>query len=183
VEQPPALQRDCGVIRDGLDAELDELRALATNADQFLLDFEEREKAASGIATLKVGYNRVHGYYIEISKGQADKAPTHYTRRQTIKGAERYITEELKNFEDKVLSARERSLMRERALYEALLDHLVERLAPLKAAAAAIAELDVLAALAERAGALRWNRPALVGTPGIRIVRGRHPVVEHVRAE
>ncbi|MBL0163302.1 MAG: DNA mismatch repair protein MutS [Xanthomonadales bacterium] len=183
VEQPPALQRDGGVIRDGFDAELDELRALATNADQFLIDFEEREKIASGIPTLKVGYNRVHGYYIEISKGQSDKAPTHYTRRQTIKGAERYITEELKAFEDKVLSARERSLMRERALYEDLLDYLAERLAELKSAASAVAELDTLASLADRAYALDWNRPQLSGTNGIHIERGRHPVVEQVREE
>ncbi|MGA9332826.1 MAG: DNA mismatch repair protein MutS, partial [Rudaea sp.] len=129
-DQPPALLRDGGAIRDGFDAQLDELRALATNADQFLIQFEEREKAASGIATLKVGYNRVHGYYIEISKGQAERAPTHYTRRQTTKNAERYITEELKAFEDKVLSARERALMREHALYENLLDFLGERLQP-----------------------------------------------------
>ena len=111
--QPPVLARDGGVFADGYDAELDELRTLSTNADQFLIDLEARERAATGIATLKVGYNRVHGYYIEISKGQADKAPTHYTRRQTLTGAERYITEELKQFEDKVLSARERSLARE----------------------------------------------------------------------
>ncbi|MEP7044824.1 MAG: DNA mismatch repair protein MutS, partial [Dokdonella sp.] len=141
VDMPPALQRDGGVIREGFDAELDELRRLSTNANQFLIELEEREKAASGIPTLKVGYNSVHGYYIEISKAQADKAPNHYTRRQTLKGAERYITEELKSFEDKVLSARERSLMRERALYEALLDTLIGQLAPLKLAAAAIAEL------------------------------------------
>ncbi|MET0225474.1 MAG: DNA mismatch repair protein MutS [Dokdonella sp.] len=183
VDMPPALQRDGGVIRTGFDAELDELRQLSNNADQFLIDLEEREKAASGIPTLKVGYNSVHGYYIEISKAQADKAPTHYTRRQTLKGAERYITEELKSFEDKVLSARERSLMRERALYEALLDRLTAQLAPLKVAAAAIAELDVLAALAERADALGWNRPDLVDTDGIHIVRGRHPVVEQVRTD
>jgi DNA mismatch repair protein MutS len=181
VEQPPALARDGGILRAGFDAELDELRALSTNADQFLIDLEEREKAASGIPTLKVGYNSVHGYYIEISKAQSDKAPTHYTRRQTLKGAERYITEELKSFEDKVLSARERSLMRERALYEGLLDFLAERLGPLQMAAAAIAELDVLATLAERADALGWSRPDLVDTPGIRITRGRHPVVEQVR--
>ncbi|HVV98488.1 MAG TPA: DNA mismatch repair protein MutS, partial [Rhodanobacteraceae bacterium] len=118
VESPPVVARDGGVFREGYDAALDELRALSTNADRFLVDLEEREKATTGIATLKVGYNRVHGYYIEISKGQSDKAPAHYTRRQTIKGAERYITEELKQFEDKVLSARERALMRERALYE-----------------------------------------------------------------
>jgi len=183
LEQPPALLRDGGVIRPGYDAELDELRTLSTNANQFLIDLEEREKAATGIPTLKVGYNSVHGYYIEISKGQAVKAPTHYTRRQTLKGAERYITEELKSFEDKVLSARERSLMRERALYEALLDFLIERLATLKQAAAAIAELDVLAALADRADALNWRAPQLADGEGIRIVRGRHPVVEQVRSD
>ena len=183
LEQPPALLRDGGVIRPGFDAELDELRTLSTNADRFLVDLEEREKAATGITTLKVGYNSVHGYYIEISKGQADKAPTHYTRRQTLKGAERYITEELKAFEDKVLSARERALMRERALYDALLDFLIARLEPLKRAAAAAAELDVLADLAERADALNWKAPQLGDTAGIRIMRGRHPVVEQVRKE
>jgi len=183
LEQPPALLRDGGVIRAGFDAELDELRTLSTNADQFLIDLEEREKAATGIPTLKVGYNSVHGYYIEISKGQSDKAPAHYSRRQTLKGAERYITEELKAFEDKVLSARERALMRERALYEGLLDFLVARLDPLKRAAAAMAELDVLANLAERADALNWKAPQLSDAAGIHIVRGRHPVVEQVRKE
>jgi DNA mismatch repair protein MutS len=183
LEQPPALLRDGGVIRAGFDAELDELRTLSTNADQFLVDLEEREKAATGIPTLKVGYNSVHGYYIEISRGQADKAPAHYTRRQTLKGAERYITAELKSFEDKVLSARERALMRERALYEALLDFLIARLEPLKRAAAAVAELDVLANLAERADALNWKAPQLADATGIHIVRGRHPVVEQVRQE
>jgi len=181
VDVPPVVQRDGGVFREGFDAELDELRLLSTHADRFLIDLEEREKAATGIATLKVGYNRVHGYYIEITKGQSDKAPTHYTRRQTIKGAERYITEELKQFEDKVLSARERSLMRERALYESVLDFLVARLAPLKAAADAISSLDALATFAERADALNWNRPQLADAPGIHIERGRHPVVEQVR--
>jgi DNA mismatch repair protein MutS len=183
VPQPPVLQRDGGIIADGYDAELDELRRLSTHADQYLVELEEREKAASGITTLKVGYNRVHGYYIEISKAQSDKAPTHYTRRQTTKNAERYITEELKNFEDKVLSAKERSLMRERALYEALLDALTETLEPLKSAAAAIAELDVLATLAERAEVLDWTAPQLTDEPGIAIERGRHPVVEKVRDE
>ncbi len=183
VAQPPVLQRDGGVVADGYDAELDELRRLSTHADQYLVELEEREKAASGISTLKVGYNRVHGYYIEISKGQSDKAPTHYTRRQTTKNAERYITEELKTFEDKVLSAKERSLMRERALYEALLDTLTEKLEPLKAAAAAMAELDVIATLTERAEALDWAAPELTDEPGIAIERGRHPVVEKVRDE
>ncbi|MFC4821702.1 DNA mismatch repair protein MutS [Dokdonella ginsengisoli] len=183
VETPPVLLRDGGVIRPGFDADLDELRLLSTNADQFLIDLEEREKAATGIPTLKVGYNSVHGYYIELSKAQSDKAPTHYTRRQTLKGAERYITEELKSFEDKVLSARERALMRERVLYDAVLDFLIERLAALKRAAAAVAELDVLATFAERADALRWNSPELSEESGIRIVRGRHPVVERVRED
>ena len=183
VAQPPVLQRDGGVVADGYDAELDELRRLSTHADQYLVELEEREKAASGINTLKVGYNRVHGYYIEISKGQSDKAPTHYMRRQTTKNAERYITEELKTFEDKVLSAKERSLMRERALYEALLDTLTEKLEPLKTAAAAMAELDVLSDLAERAEALDWSAPQLSDEPGITIERGRHPVVEKVRDE
>ena len=183
VGQPPALARDGGVFADGYDAELDELRQLSTHADQFLVDLEAREKEATGIPTLKVGYNRVHGYFIEISKGQSAKAPAHYTRRQTLTGAERYITEELKAFEDKVLSARERALARERLLYEQLLDALNTRLEPLKRCASALSELDVLAAFAERAQALDWNRPRLVDEPGLRIERGRHPVVEAVRDE
>ncbi|WP_295362162.1 DNA mismatch repair protein MutS [Arenimonas sp.] len=183
VPQPPVLMRDGGVIAEGFDAELDELRTLSTNADQFLVDLEARERAATGIATLKVGYNRVHGYFIEISKGQSERAPTHYTRRQTLTGAERYITEELKAFEDKVLSARERSLAREKALYEELLDSLNQRLEPLKRCAAALSELDVLAAFAERAQALDWSRPELADAPGLHIERGRHPVVEAVRDE
>ncbi|RPE81337.1 DNA mismatch repair protein MutS [Vulcaniibacterium tengchongense] len=183
VAQPPVLARDGGVFAEGYDAELDELRRLSTNADQFLIDLEAREKAATGIPTLKVGYNRVHGYYIEISKAQADKAPAHYTRRQTLTGAERYITEELKRFEDKVLSARERALARERLLYEQLLDALNERLEPLKRCAAALSELDVLACFAERAQTLDWTAPELAEAPGLRIERGRHPVVEAVREE
>ncbi|HEX4853892.1 DNA mismatch repair protein MutS [Arenimonas sp.] len=183
IPQPPVLLRDGGVIAEGFDAELDELRTLSTNADQFLVDLEAREKAATGIATLKVGYNRVHGYFIEISKGQSERAPTHYTRRQTLTGAERYITEELKAFEDKVLSARERSLAREKLLYEQLLDALNEQLESLKRCAAALAELDVLAAFAERAQALDWSQPELTEAPGLRIERGRHPVVEAVRSE
>ncbi len=183
VERPPALLREGGAIADGYDAELDELRQLSTHADQYLVELETRERAATGIATLKVGYNRVHGYYIEFGKAQADKAPAHYTRRQTTKNAERYITEELKAFEDKVLSAKERSLMRERALYDGVLDALIEKLAPLKQAAQALAELDVLAALAERAYALDWSRPRLVDEACVAIERGRHPVVEAVRTE
>jgi DNA mismatch repair protein MutS len=183
IAQPPVLLRDGGVLAEGYDEELDELRQLSTNADQFLVDMEEREKAASGISSLKVGYNRVHGYYIEITKAHSEKAPQHYTRRQTTKNAERYITEELKQFEDKVLSAKERSLMRERALYELLLDKLTDRLSELKIAATAMAELDVLANLAERAETLDWAAPALTDEQGIHIERGRHPVVEKVRDE
>jgi len=178
---PPALLREGGVFADGFDAELDELRQLASTADQFLLDLEARERAASGIATLKVGYNRVHGYFIEISKGQAQRAPAHYSRRQTLTGAERYITEELKAFEDKVLSARERSLARERHLWESLLDDLNRDLEPLKTFASALAEIDVLASFAERAATLDWSCPRLNDEPGLRIERGRHPVVEAVR--
>ncbi len=183
VEQPPVLARDGGVFASGHDAELDELRMLSSNADAFLVDLEARERASTGIATLKVGYNRVHGYYIEISKGQSERAPTHYTRRQTLTGAERYITEELKGFEDKVLSARERSLARERLLYESLLDTLNARLEPLRRCASALAEIDVLAAFAERARALDWSRPELSEDPGLDIERGRHPVVEAVRED
>lgn len=181
VEQPPVLARDGGVFAGGYDAELDELRRLSSHADQFLVELEAREREASGIPTLKVGYNRVHGYFIEISKAQSGRAPAHYTRRQTLTNAERYITEELKAFEDKVLSARERALARERLLYEQLLDALNGRLEPLRQCAAALSELDVLAAFAERAQALDWARPQLAGEPGLCIERGRHPVVEAVR--
>jgi DNA mismatch repair protein MutS len=183
VSQPPVLARDGGVFAAGYDATLDELRSLSTSADQFLIDLEARERIASGINTLKVGYNRVHGYFIEISKGQVDKAPVHYTRRQTLAGAERYITEELKAFEDKVLSARERALTREKLLYESLLDVLNERLEPLKRCAEALSELDVLAAFGERAQVLDWSMPELSDAPTLRIECGRHPVVESVRAE
>jgi DNA mismatch repair protein MutS len=183
VPQPPLMARDGGVFAEGYDAELDELRALSTNADQFLVDLEAREKAATGIPTLKVGYNRVHGYYIEISKGQSDKAPTHYSRRQTLTGAERYITEELKSLEDKVLSARERALSREKLLYEALLDDLNTDLESLRRCASALSELDVLACFAERASTLDWVQPTLSDEPGLRIEGGRHPVVEALRDE
>ncbi len=180
VDNPPMLIRDGGVIADAYDDELDELRAIAENADQFLLDLEAREKQRTGIATLKLGYNRVHGYYIEISKGQADRAPDEYVRRQTLKAAERYITPELKEFEDKVLSARERALAREKYLYEQLLDHLNEALAGLQQTAFAVAELDVLLCFAERAASLRLCKPELSDEPRIEIRGGRHLVVEQV---
>jgi DNA mismatch repair protein MutS len=180
IDNPPMLIRDGGVIADGYDIELDDLRAIAANADQYLLDIEKREKERTGIATLKLGYNRVHGYYIEISRGQADKAPVEYVRRQTLKGAERYITPELKEFEDKVLGARERALAREKLLYERLLDQLHEVLGELQLSAAGLAELDVLGCFAERADALNLSRPELAATPCIEIVGGRHLVVEQV---
>ncbi|EHQ53468.1 DNA mismatch repair protein MutS [Ectothiorhodospira sp. PHS-1] len=183
IDQPPVLIRDGGVIAQGYDAELDELRALSENADQFLLDLEQRERERTGIHNLKVAYNRVHGYYIEISRGQSDRAPDDYTRRQTLKGAERFITPELKRFEDKVLSARERALAREKQLYEALLTQLHAPLPDLRRSAEALAELDVLANLAERADSLDLTAPELTDQPGVRIEDGRHPVVERVLDE
>ena len=180
IDSPPMLIRDGGVIADGYDEELDDLRAIASNADQYLLDLEAREKERTGIATLKLGYNRVHGYYIEISKGQAEKAPVEYVRRQTLKGAERYITPELKEFEDKVLGARERALAREKWLYEDLLDRLHEVLVELQQTAFAVAELDVLTCFAERAETLRLAKPEIAATPCIDIQGGRHLVVEQV---
>ena len=179
-ENPPVIIRDGGVIADGYDSELDELRALNTNAGEFLLAMEEREKANTGISTLKVGYNRVHGYYIEISRGQSDKAPVEYIRRQTLKNAERFITPELKEFEDKALSAKSRALSREKHLYDELLETLNQDLAILQTCAAAVAEMDVLATLAERAHNLNFCMPKLQQQPGIHIEGGRHPVVEQV---
>ena len=179
----PLLARDGGVFRAGHDAALDELRNLSENADGFLLDLETRERARSGIDSLKVAYNRVHGYYIEVGKSHAAKIPADYARRQTLTHYERYITEELKRFEDTVLSARDRALAREKALYDALLEELAGHLAPLQATAAALAELDVLASFSERAQALRLVRPELVAEPGIEIVQGRHPVVEATLTE
>jgi len=180
VDNPPMLVRDGGVFAPGFDAELDELRTIAEHSDQYLVDMETREKERTGIPTLKLGYNRVHGYYIEISKAQSSKAPIEYQRRQTLKGAERYITPELKAFEDKVLSARDRALTRERQLYDELLDALTAELPALQASAAGLAELDVLGCLAERAATLGFCRPDIADEPCIRIVGGRHPVVESV---
>ena len=182
-ENPPVVIRDGGVIADGYDSQLDELRALNTNAGDFLLELEEREKVRSGISTLKVGYNRVHGYYIEISRGQSDNAPVDYIRRQTLKNAERFITPELKEFEDKALSAKSRSLAREKYLYEQLLEQLNESLAALQNCAAAISEIDVLTTLAERAHSLNFCQPNLTLEPGISIQGGRHPVVEKVSSD
>jgi len=180
IENPPVLIRDGGVIAEHYDEELDELRSLSHNADQFLLDLEQRERDSSGIHSLKVSYNRVHGFYIEVSKHHAENVPESYVRRQTLKNAERYITPELKKFENQVLSARERSLAREKMLYEKLLEKLGEHIVPLQQSAAAIAAFDVLSNLAERAQSLNLDRPQLTDTAGIHIKGGRHPVVEQV---
>ena len=179
VEAPPVLVRDGGVIAAGYDAELDELRATSTSADQFLDRLEADEKRRTGLANLKVGYNKVHGFYIEISKAQAKAAPAEYIRRQTLKGAERFVTAELKAFEDKILGARERALARERRLYEDLLDRLGSELSSLQQTVAAVAELDVLLDLTERAATLNLTRPELTEEPEIRYRAGRHLGVAH----
>ncbi len=183
IDNPPMLIRDGGVIAPGYDEELDELRALRDQAGEFLLQLEQDEKARTGIPTLKVGYNRVHGYFIEVSKSYSDQVPPEYIRRQTLKGAERYITPELKAFEDKILSAGEKALAREKWLYQQLLTQLNEHLMPLQQAAQALAQLDVLAAMAERTQTLDLTRPVLTDTPGIDIHQGRHLTVEALSAE
>ncbi len=183
IDVPPLLIRDGGVIAEGYDDELDELRGLQANAGQFLSELEERERNRSGVNSLKVGYNRVHGYYIEVSRLHSEKLPENYQRRQTLKAAERYITPELKALEDRVLSANERALAREKKLYEQLLDKLHEDLAGLQTCARALAELDVLNTLAERAQSLQMNPPTLDEAPGLNIRNGRHPVVEQTQPD
>jgi DNA mismatch repair protein MutS len=179
-ENPPVVIREGGVIASGYDAELDELQGLSENAGSYLIDLEERERVRTGISTLKVGYNRVHGYFIEVGKAQQFEPPVEYQRRQTLKNAERFITPELKEFEDKALSAKSRALAREKALYDELLDLLAEQLTPLRASAEALAELDLLRNLAERASTLEYNCPSLIDSASLRIIDGRHPVVEQV---
>jgi DNA mismatch repair protein MutS len=176
--EPAVLLRDGGVIAAGFDPALDELRAIATNCDDFLVALEARERERTGIANLRVQYNKVHGFYIEVTASNLDRVPADYQRRQTLKNAERYVTPELRAFEDKALSAQERALAREKLLYEALLDELQPALGPLGELARALAALDALAALTERALTLDWCRPEFVNHPCIEIERGRHPVVE-----
>lgn len=183
IENPPVVIRDGGVIAPGYDAELDELRNLSEKSGQFLVDLERQEKERTGIATLKVGYNRVHGYFIEISKAQSQHAPEEYIRRQTLKNAERYITPELKNFEEKILSSKSKALAREKMLYESLLDQLIAHLINIQSTATAIAEIDVLTNLAERAQTLHYVAPTLTEEAEIVIEQGRHPVVEQVSKE
>jgi DNA mismatch repair protein MutS len=177
-DEPAVLLRDGGVIAAGFDAALDELRAIGQNCDAFLLDLELRERGRTGIGNLRVQFNKVHGFYIEVTQGQVDKVPADYQRRQTLKNAERFITPELKAFEDKALSAQERALAREKLLYEQLIDQLQARLDELSGLARALASLDALASLAERASTLQWCRPQFAREPCIGIDAGRHPVVE-----
>jgi DNA mismatch repair protein MutS len=176
--EPGAVLREGGVINDGFDAELDELRALQSDCGTFLMDMEARERARTGINTLRVEYNRVSGFYIEVGRAQADKVPTDYHRRQTLKNVERYLTPELKAFEDKFLSAAERALAREKLLYEALLETLAAAIAPLQQVAGGVAEADVLAGHAELAAERRYCAPEFSDAWGIQIEAGRHPVVE-----
>lgn len=178
--EPPSVLREGGVIADGYDAELDELRGIQGNCGEFLLKFEAEEKERTGIANLKVEYNSVHGFYIEISRAQAESAPPEYRRRQTLKNVERFITPELKAFEDKVLSANERALAREKLLYDEVLDKLGQYIGQLQANAAAVAQLDVLCCFAERAETLNYVMPQFTEEPGIVIKDGRHPVVEQL---
>ena len=180
VESPPVVIRDGGVLAEGYDEELDELRGISENAGEYLVDIELREREATGLSTLKVGYNRVHGYYIEISRQQSDQAPDTYQRRQTLKNVERFITPELKQFEDKALSSRSRALAREKFLYEALVERIAEDLLPLQTTSRAICDLDVLACFAERADALSLSRPSFSDEAQLDISNGRHPVVEQV---
>ncbi|WP_312048661.1 DNA mismatch repair protein MutS [Acinetobacter courvalinii] len=178
VENPPVLLRDGNVIAEGYDDELDELRKIRDHAGQFLIDLETKERERTGINTLKIGYNRVSGYYIELTRAQAEQAPANYIRRQTLKNAERYITPELKGFEDKVLSSESRALAREKLLFESLLDELRQNIAHLQMMSAAIAHIDVLANFAHQARLNSWARPEFTAETCIKIQAGRHPVVE-----
>ena len=183
MENPPMVIRDGGVIATGYDQELDELRSLSSDAGDFLLKMEQEERQRTGLSSLKVGYNRVHGYYIEISRIQAEQAPAEYIRRQTLKNAERFITPELKEFEDKALSSKSRALAREKMLYEQLLETLNAQLLPLQDSSNALCELDVICNLTERALALDFCCPVLSDSPCLDIEQGRHPVVEQVLDE
>lgn len=183
IDNPPVVIREGGVIAEGYDNELDELRGISENAAEYLIKIETREKEETGLSTLKVGYNRVHGYYIEISRSQSDRAPASYVRRQTLKNAERFITPELKEFEDKALSSKSRALAREKLLYEQLLDALGAQLPRLQETATSIAELDVIANLAERSLTLSLCRPVLGEMPAVKITAGRHLVVENMLSD
>ena len=180
IETPPLLIRDGGVIAEGYNAELDEWRTLSAGATKYLENLEQRERESTGIDTLKIGFNAVHGYYIQISQGQAHKAPIHYVRRQTLKNAERYIIPELKEYEDKVLKSKGAALALEKQLYDELFDLLLPHLGQLQLASLALSELDVLVNLAERAETLNYVAPQFSDEIGVKIENGRHPVVEQV---
>jgi len=180
IENPPLLIREGGVIASGFDAELDELKELSNNSANFLVKLEEEERARTGLSTLKVGFNRIHGFYIEMSRLQASQAPENYIRRQTLKNVERFITPELKSYEDKVLSSRERALAREKALYEDLLKKLQVELPCLQKTAIVVSELDVICCLAERAQTLNWHAPTFQDALALNLEQGRHPVIENV---
>ena len=179
-ENPPVTLKDGGVIAEGFNMELDELRKISTDSSAFLIEIEQRERERTGINTLKVGYNRVHGYFIEIGRGHANQAPEEYIRRQTLKNAERFITPELKKFEDKALSSKARALALEKQLYDKLVEQLAENLHALQQTATAISEIDVLAMLAERATRLSLSKPEFCSEKALHITQGRHPVVEQV---
>lgn len=183
VENPPSLIREGGVIAPGFDETLDELRHLSEHANEALASFEEKERESTALSSLKFGYNRVHGYYIELSKAQADKAPAHYQRKQTLKNVERYSTPDLKAFEERVLSAQHKALTQEKWLFEHLLETINAELSPLRHSAQALAELDVLVNFSERAHALQWCTPTMSSKAGITIEQGRHPVVEQVQQQ
>ncbi len=176
--EPATFVRDGGVVADGYDADLDELRRISTHTDEFLLELERRERERTGIAGLKLGFNRVQGFFIEITRKDAERVPKDYIRRQTVKSAERFITPELKSFEDKVLSARDRAFAREKEIYESILTQLIDRLGPMQTTAGGLSVLDAIAALTERACSLEWTPPELVSEPRLTIEAGRHPVVE-----
>jgi DNA mismatch repair protein MutS len=176
--EPSTFVRDGGVVAEGYDADLDELRRISTHTDEFLLELERRERERTGIQGLKLGFNRVQGFFIEITRKDAERVPKDYIRRQTVKSAERFITTELKGFEDKVLSARDRALAREKEIYEQILTQLTDRLGPMQSTAGALSMLDAIGALTERACSLEWTQPQLVSEPRLTIEAGRHPVVE-----
>ena len=178
-DEPNTMLRDGNVIADGYDKELDELRSIQNNCGKFLLELESREKARTNISSLKVEYNRVHGFYIEVTNAHKEKIPEDYSRRQTLKNAERYVTSELKTFEDRALSAKDRSLAREKLLFNSLLDTLLSYVSHLQQIAISVSELDVLATFAERALTLNYTIPEFTNETTIKIKEGRHPVVEN----
>ncbi|MGI9215057.1 MAG: DNA mismatch repair protein MutS, partial [Gammaproteobacteria bacterium] len=181
IDNPPVILRDGNFIAIGYDAELDQLRAIYNDADLFLHKIETEEKQRTKLSTLKIGFNKIHGYYLEVSRNQSKLIPPHYIRRQTLKNAERFISPELKELEDRILSSRSRAISREKHLFEQLLKTLQQHILAIQATAMSIATLDVISNLAERAITLNWSQPILTSKPGINIIRGRHPTVEMIQ--